>query len=144
VIGDGMRRFMRTIEYGLVILEDRSGVGRDRFGDQDGGEEENKRRLPVQTILAIAGMVYCPPVHPHDLCMYIRYIYSLTIDCQHETGFTWRHTDNPAITPSETRVQSPSTPALPLALSLAKFQQLNILYFFMDIYVCAARRSSIL
>lgn len=46
---------MRTIEYGLVILEGRSGVGRDRFGDQDGGEEENKRRLPVQTILATAG-----------------------------------------------------------------------------------------
>jgi hypothetical protein len=72
---------MRTIEYGLVILEGRSGVGRDRFGDQDGGEEENKRRLPVQIILAAAGssvaqtVVYCLPVHPYDLCMYIRYIY---------------------------------------------------------------------
>lgn len=66
------------------------------------------------------------------------------MDCQHDTGFTGCHTDNPAITPSETRL-STSTPALALALSLAKFQQLNILYlFFMDIYVCAARRSSIL
>lgn len=90
-------------------------------------------------------VVYCPPVHPHDLCMYIRYIHPLTIDCQHETGFTGCHTDNPAITPSETRLSIALHPSTRTRTrSLAKFQQLNILYFFMDIYVCAARRSSIL
>lgn len=49
-------------------------------------------------------VVYCPPVHPHDLCMYIRYNYPLTVDSRHDTGFTWCHTDNPAITPIETRL----------------------------------------